>query len=169
MLKTKIIAAGIVALALCPFAYAAEQGNWQDVSGTAIHFESDGLEHSVEPTATGFVRRSTDIVELSGDLRGRALFQPVSVVDLVAGTIVNTGNQVFSGTVLGSDPVILHDDDFRFDIDLNTGQTTGDIFLTKRVAGPVIRCILQMQGTGRTAEGYNLSIYWGKCKLTSSN
>ena len=168
MFQTKILTASIAILALGSVAHADDQGNWQEVSGTGIHFESEGLEHSLEPTNSGFVRTSTDIVELSGDLVGRALFQPVSVINLVEGTILNTGSQVFSGTVLGSEPVVIHDDRFRFDIDLNTGQTTGDIFLTDNVSGPIVRCILQMQGTGRTVEGYNLSIYWGKCKLNNT-
>lgn len=167
MLKSKLVAISVTTLAFGPLVLA-EEGNWQDVSGTGIHYESEGLEHSIEPTDTGFVRKSTDIVELSGDLKGLAVFQPISVINLVEGTIVNTGSQVFSGTVLGSEPVVLHDDNFRFEINLNTGQTTGDIFLTDRVSGPIIRCILQMQGTGRTTEGYNLSIYWGKCKLNSN-
>ena len=158
----------IILMASLAFTHAAladKNDKWQFVSGTGIHFESEGIEHSFEPTANGFVRTSTDIVELFGDLRGRAVFQPVSVVDLVAGTIVNTGSQTFSGTVLDSKPVVLHDDDFRFEIDINTGNTTGEIYLTDKVHGPNIRCVLQMQGTGRTVEGYNLSDYWGKCRL----
>jgi hypothetical protein len=165
MFAPRTLAAALLTLAIGSPASGAQPDNWQAVSGTAIHFESEGIEHSQEATENGFVRMSTDIVELFGDLRGRAVFQPVTVVDLAAGTMVNTGDQVFSGTVLGSSPVILHDDEFRFDIDLNSGATTGDILLTNKVSGPNIRCVLQMQGTGRTEEGYNLSSYWGRCKL----
>lgn len=168
MIRTTNLAVSLAFLTTCPFAVADEHGNWQDVIGTAIHFESDGIEHSVVPTDDGYVRTSTDIVELSGDLQGRAVFQPVSTVDLVERTIVNTGSQVFSGTVLGSYPVMLHDDGFRFDINLNTGETNGEIFLTDRLSGPNVRCILEMQVTGRTSEGYNLSDYWGKCKLNGN-
>jgi hypothetical protein len=165
MLNLKIVSVTLITLTCASTAVSAGNGNWQYVSGTGIHYESDGIEHSVEPTDYGLIRRSTDIVELSGDLVGRAVFQPVSEVNLNEGKIVNTGSQVFSGTVLGSDPVLLGDKKFRFDIDLNTGETTGDIFLTDRISGPNIRCILEMRGTGRTAEGYNLSNYWGMCKI----
>ena len=34
------------------------------------------------------------------------------------GTLVNTGDQVYSGTIAGSDPVMIHDDQFRFYRDL---------------------------------------------------
>lgn len=164
MFNSKLIAPLIAILTVSPLALAGG-GNWQVVQGTAIHYESEGIEHSQTPTATGYVRVSTDIVELAGDLVGRAVFQPVSEVNVVEGTIVNTGSQVFSGTVLNSDPVMLYDDGFRFHINMATGETTGRIYLTDRIAGPVVRCILKMEGTGRTVEGYNLSNYWGRCKL----
>ena len=165
MSKTLFAATVLFTLTVGSPAFAGERANWHYVSGTAIHFESEGIEHSVEPTATGFIRRSTDIVELSGDLKGRALFQPVSEVNLVEATMVNTGHQVFSGTVLDSEPVIIADRNFIFNVDLNTGETSGVIFLMQRVAGQRIRCLLFMQGTGRTPEGYNLSNYWGNCRL----
>lgn len=165
MLKTLLTAASLFTLTFGSTAFGGERANWHYVSGTAIHYESEGVEHSVEATAEGFIRRSTDIVDLAGDLRGRALFQPVSVVNLVEGTMVNTGDQVFSGTVLDSEPVIIADRNFLFNVDLNTGETSGVIFLMRRVAGQRIRCLLFMQGTGRTPEGYNLSDYWGHCRL----
>ena len=165
MNRTTLSVAGLALLALCPFAVADQRGNWQNVMGTGIHYESDGIEHSVVPTENGYLRRSTDIVELSGDLQGFAVFQPISSINLAEGTIVNTGTQVFSGTVLDSEPVMLHDDGFRFDINVDTQETTGRIYLTDRLSGPVVRCILEMRGTGRTPERYNLSEYWGKCKL----
>ncbi|MDJ0910300.1 MAG: hypothetical protein QNI99_13965 [Woeseiaceae bacterium] len=165
MFKTLTAATILFALTFGSTAFAGERARWHYVSGSAIHYESEGIEHSLEPTAEGFIRRSTDIVDLSGDLNGRALFQPVSVINLVEGTMVNTGHQVFSGTVLDSDPVVIADRDFLFTVDLNTGETTGVIFLVRRVAGQRIRCLLFMQGTGRTAEGYNLSDYWGHCRM----
>ena len=67
-----------------------------------------------------------------------------------------------------SDPVVLHDDDFRFDVDLNTGATTGEIFLVDRIAGPRIRCLINMIGTGQTAAGDNTSVYWGRCSIRSA-
>ena len=141
---------------------------WQQVSGTAIHYDSQAMVHSDVPTANGRIVTSTDIVELDGDLVGRVLYQVVSVRDEVSNRWVNTGNQVFSGTVLGSKPVMIHDEDFRFDLDLNAFTTTGEIYLVNRIAGQRIRCLLNMTGTGRTAEGDNLSIYWGRCKIRSA-
>lgn len=167
MFNSKFLLPLLAILMISPVALAGK-GNWQAVQGTAIHYESEGIEHSNTPTATGYVRVSTDIVELEGDLVGRAVFQPVSEVNVVEGRIVNTGSQVFSGTVLNSDPVMLHDDGFIFRINMFTGETRGRIFLTDRIAGPVVRCILKMEGTGRTAEGYNLSNYWGRCKLKNN-
>ena len=80
---------------------------WTPVSGVATHYFTTAIVHSTEPTETGFIQRSTDIVELEGDLVGRVLYHPTSEFDFVEGTLVNAGNQVFSGTVLGSQPVLL--------------------------------------------------------------
>jgi hypothetical protein len=77
----------------------------------------DALVHSSTPTATGLIQRSTETVDLTGDLTGRILYHPTSVIDFSTQTVVNSGHQVFSGTVLGSEPVLLHDDTFRFEID----------------------------------------------------
>lgn len=163
----------IVSLLACLTAYGDEFDTsnagkgfaWVDVSGTATHFFSEAIVHSVENTPNGMIQRSTDIVELQGDLQGRALFQPVSRFNFVKGKLVNTGHQVFSGTVLGSKPVLLHDEDFRFVVDLNTNATTGEIFLIERIAGPRIRCQISMEGIGMTPAGDNLSVYWGKCRV----
>lgn len=136
-----------------------------DVSGTGIHYFTTSIVHSSEPTATGMIQRSTDTVELDGDLVGRVLYHPVSVFDFVAGTLVNTGDQVFSGTVLGYGPVLLHDDQFRFDIDLATGATLGKAHFNNRLAGPNIRCDLEIVGTGLTAEGNATVDYTGTCRV----
>ena len=138
---------------------------WVSVAGNGVHYFTTAIVHSAEPTDTGMVQRSTETVELSGDLDGRVLYQPVSVFDFLAGTLVNTGRQVFSGTVLGSEPVLLYDDEFRFDVDLNTGATVGTVFLDQRIAGPRIQCSLTINGTGLTAEGNSAVAYTGICKI----
>jgi hypothetical protein len=91
--------------------------------------------------------------------------KPTSVFDFVKGTLVNTGNQVFSGTVLGSAPVLLHDDEFRFVVELNTGGLeSGEVHLTDRLAGPKIRCDLVAVGGGeKTPEGNAIVDYTGTC------
>jgi hypothetical protein len=120
--------------------------------------------HSKEVTATGMVQRSTDIVELTGDLKGMVLYHPTSVFDFVNGTLVNTGHQVFSGTVLGSTPVMLHDETFRFEVNLNTGAESGEVHLIDRIDGPKVRCDLIIDGTAvKTPEGNFIVGYTGTC------
>ena len=133
------------------------------VSGTGIHFFSSAILHSSSPTPTGVLQRSTETVELFGDLRGRLLYQPTSEIDLAAGKLVNTGHQVFSGSLLGSRPVLLHDDNFRFEVYHATGATTGEVHLVGRLAGPRIRCDLAVVGTGLTADGDATFDYTGEC------
>ncbi len=141
---------------------------WVPVSGTAIHYFTTAIIHSEDFTDTGKKQRSTDTIDLDGDLVGRVLYQPRSKFDFVAGTLVNTGRQVFSGTVLGSKPVLIYDDEFRFDVNLASGETTGKVFLTDRIAGPRIKCELEIVGTGFTPEGDGLAAYSGHCKIRSS-
>ena len=163
MVRSVLLLAGVVAMAT---SFAAQAGGYvtRPVSGKAVHFFTTALIHSRETTATGMIQRSTDIVELSGDLVGRVLYHPTSVFDNVNGTLVNTGHQVFSGTVLGSAPVMLHDDTFRFDVNLRSGIESGEVHLTDRIAGPKIRCDLVASGTGvKTPEGNALVDYTGTC------
>lgn len=138
-----------------------------EVSGSAIHYLSTATVHSQEPTSNGMIQRSTDIIELSGDLSGYILYHPTSVVDFAAGTLVNTGTQMFSGTVAGSAPLLLHDDAFRFEVDLNTGATTGTVHLRRSQDAPDkggwYECDIKVVGTGVTPEGDNLSDYSGTC------
>ncbi len=142
---------------------------WKAVSGTGVHRFSTAMIHSQEYTETGMIQRSTDIVELEGDLEGRVLYHPVSVFDFVEGTLVNTGHQVFSGTVLGSDPVLIHDEEFRFEVNLATGRTVGEIYLEHRIAGPRIRCRLQVDANGTmTPEGDAVIDYEGLCRVRDS-
>lgn len=153
------------ASAACAGEPASSAFSWVPVSGSGIHYLSTADIHSVIPTEVGMIQRSTDIVELDGDLRGRLIYQPVSVFDFVAGTLTNTGNQVFSGTVLGSDPVLVHDDEFRFDVNLLTGETVGLVHLNHRLAGPKTRCELEVIGSGMTDTQDALVVYTGRCKI----
>jgi hypothetical protein len=138
---------------------------FEPVAGTGVHYFSTAIIHAQEPTATGMVQHSTDIVELQGDLVGRVLVQAVSVFDFAAGTLVNTGHQVYSGTMLGLGPVMLYDDAFRFEVDLATGATVGQVHLTGHLAGPKIHCHLDVVGTGLTSEGDSTVAYTGGCRI----
>jgi hypothetical protein len=142
-----------------------DQSITRSVSGTAVHHFTTAIIHSETPTATGKLQRSTDIVDLNGDLKGRVLYHPTTVIDTVRGTLVNTGSQVFSGTVLGSEPVLLYDDRFRFEVDLKTGGVeSGEVHLSNRLAGPKIGCDLVVVGAGaKTPEGDGIVEYRGTC------
>lgn len=134
------------------------------VSGTGVHFFRSSIVHSKETTPTGTRQTSTETVDLTGDLTGRVLYQPVTVIDSAKGTLVNTGRQVFSGTVLGLDPVILYDDTFRFEVDLKAGVEKGEVHFTNAIAGPKVRCDLAISGTGKkTADGDPVVAYTGTC------
>ena len=135
------------------------------VAGTGVHYLPTAIVHSTELTPTGVIRRSTETVELSGDLAGRILYHPTTVIDFAANTLVNTGDQVFSGTVLGSTPVLLHDDEFRFEANLITGAVTGKVYLTDPIAGDKIRCELDVVGTGVDASGNATFTYTGQCRI----
>jgi hypothetical protein len=76
---------------------------------------------------------------------------------------VNTGDQVYSGTVAGSGPVMIHDDQFRFDVNLATGDEAGQVFLFHHLAGPKVRCTLNAGGTGLNADGNPTFTYTGAC------
>lgn len=143
--------------------HAGPRPRVRPVSGTGVHFFTTAIVHSKTPTPTGLVQRSTEIVELAGDLTGVVLYHPTSVFDFAKGTLVNTGHQVFSGTVLGSDPVLLHDDAFRFTVTLANGATVGEVHLTDRLGGPGVRCDLEIAGTGMTPEGNATFAYTGEC------
>jgi hypothetical protein len=160
----RIITVLALALACAAGSPASARSRTYPVSGTAVHMLTTAIIHSQEPTPTGLIQRSTDIVELSGDLEGRVLYHPTTVIDLAKGTLVNTGHQVFSGTVLGSAPVMLLDDEFRFEVNLVNGMESGDVHLTDHVAGPKVRCDLVVAGTGtKTPEGNPIVNYTGQC------
>jgi hypothetical protein len=88
-------------------------------------------------------------------------------VDPPAQLLVNTGDQVFSGTIAGSTPVLIHDDQFRFEVNLITGKESGQVYLFNHIAGPKVRCRLDAVGTGPNAEGNPTAAYSGECTFRS--
>lgn len=137
------------------------------VSGEGVHLFSTAIVHSQRPTPTGMVQRSTDIVTLTGDLHGHILYHPTATFDLSSDTLEVTGTQFFSGTIHGSEPVILHDDRFRFEVDLTTGATVGQVFLGRSNDAPHpgrwSECHLDVVGTGLTPAGDATFVYSGAC------
>jgi hypothetical protein len=77
---------------------------------------------------------------------------------------------VFSGTVLGSEPVLLYDDRFRFVVDLKPGgRESGEVHLSTRLAGPTVSCDLVVSGAGaKTPEGDGIVEYRGTCTFERS-
>jgi hypothetical protein len=133
------------------------------VAGTGYDDLNNAIVHWQKPSPTGLIQQSTEIVELYGDLRGRVLYHVTSVFDFVNGTLVNTGDQVYSGTIAGSAPVMIHDDQFRFEVNLVTGEESGQVFLFDHIAGPKVRCTLEIVGTGLNADGNPTFSYDGTC------
>ena len=133
------------------------------VSGSGVDDLINAIVHEQVPTPSGMIQQSTETVELFGDLRGRVLYHVTSVFDFVNGTLANTGNQVFSGTIAGSQPVMIHDDQFRFDVNLVTGSESGTVLLVDQIAGPKVRCALNVVGTGLNGSGNPTFNYSGEC------
>jgi hypothetical protein len=133
------------------------------VTGSGLDYLTTALIHSKVTTPTGMTQRSTEIVELSGDMTGRVLYHVTSVFDFVNSTLVNTGDQVYSGTIAGSEPVMIHDDEFRFQVNLATGEESGNVYLVNSIAGPKVRCTLHVVGTGMNADGNPTFDYSGDC------
>lgn len=133
------------------------------VSGSGLDHLDTAIVHSKEDTPTGVIQQSTEIVDLVGDLKGRVLYHVTSVFDFVHGTLVNTGDEVYSGTVAGSAPVMIHDDQFRFKANLATGEESGRVCLFDHIAGPKVRCRLDVVGTGVNGEGNPTFSYSGEC------
>ena len=172
--RLRVLAAATLAILLSGLAFAMNRAEASPnqvvaVEGSGTHFFTTAIIHSQEPTETGMIQRSSDVVTLTGDLEGHLLYHPTSMFDFVAGTLVNTGTQIFSGSVLGSEPVILHDDRFVFEVDLNTGATIGKVHLGKSKDAPDQGswwvCDLDVTGTGLTAEGDATFSYTGECTL----
>jgi hypothetical protein len=154
----------VAVLALCIGTADAEPGpTTVPVAGSGVDHLVTALVHAQEPTPNGKIQKSTEIVELSGDLKGFVLYHVTSVFDFTAGTLVNTGDQVYSGTIAGSAPVMIHDDQFRFEVNLATGEESGRVYLFDHIAGPKARCELAVVGTGLSAEGNPTFDYRGTC------
>ncbi|MEE4211364.1 MAG: hypothetical protein V2I43_19100 [Parvularcula sp.] len=117
-----------------------------EVTGNGVHRFSESIEHSVEQTPMGVIIRSTEIIDLFGDLRGQILYQPVTEIDFTTQKLTNTGNQVFSGTIKDSEPVLLFDDAFFFEVDLVMGTVNGEVFLERTLAGQKTWCELTVTG-----------------------
>jgi hypothetical protein len=139
------------------------------VAGTGFDRLTTALIHSKETTPTGMIQKSTEIVELAGDLKGFVLYHVTTVVNSSHGTLVNTGDQVFSGTIAGSAPAMIHDDQFRFDVNLATGNETGHVYLFDHIAGPKVKCALDVVGTGLNTEGNPTFTYKGQCTFLGAN
>ena len=143
---------------------AADKGAVQ-VKGTGTDLLNEAIVHVKKTTPTGEIQKSTEIVELRGDLNGKVLYHVTTLIDNKKGTLVNTGDQVFSGTILGSEPVMIHDSKFRFEVDLATGADHGSVYLFDRIAGPKVRCTLKITGTGKNAEANPTFSYAGTCSF----
>ena len=91
------------------------------------------------------------------------LYQVTSRVDETHKSLVNTGNQVYSGTVAGSAPVMLYDDHFRFEANLASGEESGSVYLVHQLAGPPVTCTLRVRGTGPDPQGNPTFTYHGEC------
>ena len=137
------------------------------VSGTGTDLQNGAIVHSKKATAHGAIQTSTEIVELRGDLIGKVLYHVTSISDDAKGILVNTGDQVFSGSVAGSEPVMIGDSKFRFEVNLKTGEESGDVFLQDHLAGPLIMCTLHVVGIGKDADGNPVFRYAGHCTFGS--
>jgi hypothetical protein len=159
---TKVSALFLVVLAVVAV-HARGESRTLHVAGSGVDGLNAAIIHSKQITPTGTIQRSTESVELTGDLTGRVLYQVTTVIDSVNGTLVNTGAQVYSGTIAGSEPVMIYDDQFRFEVNLVTGKESGRVTLSDNLAGPKVRCTLSVTGTGLTAEGNPKFDYTGEC------
>jgi hypothetical protein len=133
------------------------------VAGTGTDLLNGAIVHSKKQTPNGMIQQSTETVELTGGLTGRVLYHVTSTFDSSKDTLVNSGDQVFSGTIAGSEPVMIHDGTFRFHVNLKTGADTGSVYLVDHIAGPKVQCTLQVVGTGKDADANPTFNYTGHC------
>jgi hypothetical protein len=165
--------AAVLLLAVPPLAgctadaSVAERSESIPVTGSAVYYGSSAILHSEEATGNGTIQRGTAVVRLSGDVSGWVLYHVTSTFDAGSATLENTGISSFSGTIAGSDPVFLAGDRSRFTADLSTKKMTGEVLLSRSSDAPGdsgwFDCRLVVVGTGRTAEGDELSDYSGEC------
>jgi hypothetical protein len=64
--------------------------------------------------------------------------------------------------------VLIHDNRFRFDVNLKTGRETGRVYLLDHIAGPRVQCTLDVVGTGLNPEGNPTFTYTGRCIFLDS-
>jgi hypothetical protein len=155
-------------IALCSgVAFAGEGSDSKvrsvQVTGSGTDLLNGAIIHSKKDTPTGMIEKSTEIVELKGDLIGRVLYHVTSKFDTANNTLVNTGDQVFSGTIAGSEPVMIHDGRFSFHANLKTGAEKGTVYLFDHIAGPRVQCTLHVVGTGKDADANPTFDYTGQC------
>jgi hypothetical protein len=169
-IKTKgaLVTTIMMTLAGVAMADGAGVNRTMQVSGTGTDLLNGAIVHSKKPTAKGVIQHGTEIVELTGDLSGKILYHVTTVIDNQKGTLTNTGDQVFSGTIKGSEPVMLHDSRFRFEVNLTTGAEGGSVYLFDHIAGPPVGCELKVTGTGKAADGNPTFKYAGNCRFGSS-
>jgi hypothetical protein len=79
MIRFAVISILVLATALTGQAMSPEGSTTVKVAGTGYDDLKNALVHSQKPTATGMIQQSTEIVELSGDLRGRVLYHVTSL------------------------------------------------------------------------------------------
>jgi len=164
----RIVAVSIGWISLCTGAAIAGDGGLSNmrsvrVVGNGTDLLNCAIVHSKIQTPNGMVQKSTEIVELSGDLIGRVLYHVTTTFNLANDTLVNTGDQVFSGTIGNSEPVMIHDARFRFEVNLKTGVEAGSVYLFDHIAGPQVRCTLHVVGTGKDADANPTFGYTGHC------
>jgi hypothetical protein len=157
-------------IALCSGAAFAGEGpdskvRSVQVAGSGTDLLNGAIIHSKKDTPTGKIEKSTATVELKGDLIGRVLYHVTSTFNTANNTLVNTGDQVFSGTIAGSDPVMIHDGRFSFHENLKTGADSGSVYLLDHIAGPRVQCTLHVIGTGKDAEANPTFDYTGRCNF----
>ena len=133
------------------------------VSGHGVDRMDGALVHSEQKTPAGLTRISTAVVELEGDLEGRVLYQVTTRIDSARGKLTNTGRQVYSGTIAGSEPVMLYDDRFVFEANLATGSEHGRVYLVRHLGEPAVRCLLEVSGTGKDGHDNPTFTYAGDC------
>jgi hypothetical protein len=153
----------IFLLCAVAIAHAATENGVIQVKGTGTDLLNGAIVHLKRTTPTGEIQKSTEIVELRGDLNGKILYHVTTVINNSKGTLVNTGDQVFSGTISGSEPVMIHDYKFRFEVNLATGADSGSVYLLDHIAGPKVQCKLHVTGTGKNADGNPTFSYVGTC------
>jgi len=165
-----VLYACVCAFSGAPAMYAEDPASSRtvQVSGTGVDLLNGAVVHRKQATPSGETQQSTEIIVLEGDLKGRVLYHVTTVIDKQKGTLVNRGDQVFSGTVAGSEPVLIHDSKFRFDVNLATGSESGSVYLDDPIAGPPIHCALKVTGTGKTADGNPTFSYSGSCTFAAN-